>query len=61
MNIVYTTDEAFTAKVAAGICSVFENNKEMEQINVYIVGQNLSETSCKRFEKLQKNINGIYL
>ena len=52
MNIVYTTDEAFTAKVAAGICSVFENNKEMEQINVYIVGQNLSETSCKRFEKI---------
>ena len=48
MNIVYTTDEAFTDKVAAGICSVFENNKEMEQINVYIVGQNLSGKNCRK-------------
>lgn len=49
MNIVYTTNEAFVAKVAAGICSVFENNKDMEEIQIFIIGQDLSEDSIEKF------------
>ena len=37
MNILYTTNDKFVAKVAASICSVFENNKqEKDRKNKYI-------------------------
>lgn len=52
MNIVYTTNEAFVAKVAASICSVVENNKEADDIRIFVMGQGLSEKSCKRLNKL---------
>ena len=48
MNIVYTTNEAFVAKVAASICSIFENNKTQDDIRIFIVGQGISEESKKR-------------
>lgn len=54
MNILYTTNEAFTGKVATGICSVFENNKDMEQLVVYIIGQGLSEESVCKYRKIEK-------
>lgn len=57
MNIVYTTNEAFTGKVAAGICSVFENNMDMERITIYIVGQNLSRKSIEDYKKLGLKYN----
>lgn len=49
MNIVYTTNEAFVAKVAASICSVFENNKQMDEIRIFIVGQEISAESKRKF------------
>ena len=51
MDIVYTTNENFCAKVAASICSVLENNKN-EKVTIYVVGQNLSCESCERFQTL---------
>ena len=42
MNILYTTNSNFTGKVATGICSVLENNKDIPEITVYIIGQDLT-------------------
>lgn len=62
MNILYTTNSKFVGKVAASMCSVFENNKDMEQIVVYIVGQNLSEDECEKFNYLgEKYHRGIVI
>lgn len=57
MNIVYTTNELFVAKVAASICSVFENNKEMKAIRVFIVGQGISQNSKNKFVSMAKEYN----
>lgn len=57
MNIVYTTNELFVAKVAASICSVFENNKEMKVIRVFIVGQGISQNSKNKFMSMAKEYN----
>lgn len=57
MNIVYTTNELFVAKVAASICSVFENNKEMKVIRVFIVGQGISQNSKNKFVSMAKEYN----
>lgn len=57
MNLVYTTNESFCAKVAASICSVFENNRQEEEIIVYIIGQGLLQESCEHFWFLGKMYN----
>lgn len=59
MNIVYTTNEAFVAKVAAGICSVFENNKDMSEIRIFIIGQELSEDSKIKFNTIAEKYKRI--
>lgn len=52
MNILYTTNDIFCAKVGASICSIFENNKEMEEITVYIIGQAISDANKTHFQEL---------
>ena len=37
MNIVYTTNDLFCAKVGASICSIFENNKSADDITIFII------------------------
>lgn len=54
MNIAYTTNELFAAKVAASICSVFENNKDMEEIVIYIIGESLSDKTIENYDKLSR-------
>lgn len=55
MNILYTTNDQFVGKVGAGICSVFENNKDMEQIHIFIAGQEITKENCEKFQKLADN------
>lgn len=52
MNIMYTTNGNFVGKVATSICSVFENNKNMDEITVFIVGQGLTEEDNEKFLKI---------
>lgn len=42
MNIFYTTDNKFVPQVAASICSVFENNKEMSAISIYVASMGVT-------------------
>lgn len=57
MNILYTTNNRFVDKVATSICSVFENNREAEDIMIYIIGQNISEENQAGFLKMAKKYN----
>ncbi len=59
MNLLYTTNEKFVSKVGASICSVLENNMNMDDITVYIIGQNISENSKKKFSDLGKKYGRI--
>ncbi len=52
MNILYTTNELFASKVAASMCSVMENNKNVDEVVFYIVGQGLSEASMSNYKML---------
>ena len=49
MNIVYTTNDLFCAKVGASICSIFENNKSADDITIFIIGQSLSTKNIKNY------------
>lgn len=49
MDIAYTTNDVFCAKVGESICSVFENNENMDDIHVYVIGQGITEKNQKKF------------
>lgn len=43
MNVVYATDINYVPIMGTSICSLFENNKECEQINVFILEDNIGD------------------
>ena len=57
MNILYTINDAFVPQVAAGITSVCENNKEIDSIVFYIIGQGISEDNQNRLNELVSKYN----
>lgn len=57
MNIVYTTDNNFVDKVATSMCSVFENNYDLETISVFLICQKVSLENQKLLIKFGENYN----
>ena len=57
MNIVYTLNDKFVPQVAAGICSVCENNLNASNINFYLISNGISDENkalLKEFVKSYK-------
>ena len=48
MNILYTLNNKFVPQVAAGICSVCENNKNVEKIKFYLISDKITEENKKK-------------
>ena len=56
MNIVYTTNDGFVPQVAACMTSVYENNKKVKDLNIFVVAINMS----KKYQKILKDIGKKY-
>jgi len=60
MDILYSCDDKFCAYTGISITSLFENNKNPNEINVYIAGQNIGDENktklLKTAEKYGRNI-----
>lgn len=52
MNIVYNCDDNYAVHTAVSIASVFENNTDFPEIFVYILGNCISEDSCRKLQEL---------
>lgn len=52
MNIVYASDENYVKPLGVSMLSLFENNKEVNDITVYIIENRISECSKKRLYKI---------
>ena len=64
MNILYTLNDKFVPQVSAGICSVGENNKDIEKINFYLMSlkiTNDNKKKLKNFIKKKYNRDIIYI
>ena len=57
MNILYTLNDKFVPQVAAGICSVCENNKEMDEINFYLISDGITTENQIKLNKLTEKYN----
>ena len=44
MNILYTLNDKFVPQVAGGICSICENNKDVDDINFYLISSVIYRT-----------------
>ena len=54
MNILYTINDNFVPQAAAGICSICENNKDIKEINFYIMGLEVADDNKKKLQFLVK-------
>ncbi len=52
LDLLYQINEKYAPYCGASLASVFENNKHLESIRVYILGEKLSMTSEARFREL---------
>lgn len=54
MNVMYLCDDAYVYIAAVSIISLLENNKDADMINIYIVGDKISETNKEKLRKTVK-------
>lgn len=57
MNILYTLNDKFVPQVAASICSICENNKDVEQINFYIISKGITDENKEKMKNLIEEYN----
>lgn len=54
MNVVYASDDNFAEIMGVSICSLFENNKDVVELTVYVLDDNISEKNKSKLDELAK-------
>lgn len=57
MNILYTLNNKFVPQVATGICSICENNKEIEDITFYLISDGITQNNKQKLIGFGKKYN----
>lgn len=52
MIVVYNSDERFASVFATAVLSLFENNKDADEITVYLIENGISEESKAKFQQI---------
>lgn len=54
MNVVYTCDNNFIWIMGVSMISLFENNKDIETLKVFLLGDNISDESKKQLKDIAR-------
>ena len=54
MNVVYASDDNFAEIMGISICSLFENNKNVAELTVYVLEENISKENKQKLDTLAK-------
>lgn len=57
INVLYQFNDKYAVYAGVSITSLLENNKQAEEINVYILGEELLEDSIQKLKLLAKKYN----
>lgn len=57
MDVLYTCDNNYVWLMGISTISMLENNKEMKELNVYLLGENISEENRKILSELLDKYN----
>lgn len=52
MNVVYASNDNYVRHMGTSICSLFDRNRDMESITVYVLSVNLSEENKRHLKEL---------
>lgn len=52
LNLLYGSSDYYVPYTAASICSLLENNKDMETIRIYLLPQQISDENMKKLSKM---------
>ena len=55
MNILYTLNDKFVPQVSASICSICENNKDIEEINFYLISKEITDENKAKLQDFIKS------
>lgn len=54
MNVVYASDDNFAEIMGVSICSLFENNKDVVELTIYVLDDNISVENKQKLDELAK-------
>ena len=57
MNVIYGSSNEYAPYCGISVLSLFENNKDSEKIDVYIVDDNISEENKSKFYEIEQQYN----
>jgi len=57
MNIAYSCDERYIQHTGISMISLFENNKDAQEINIYFIAKNVSEKSINQLQNIVNDYN----
>ena len=60
MNIVYSSSDSYAPIAGVSIMSLLHNNTDADEINIYMIDNNISDENKKRFENLVDKIRQKY-
>ena len=52
MNVLYTCDDNYVWLMGISTISLFENNKTIEDLQVYLLGDNISQENKDKLKKI---------
>ena len=52
MNVVYSSSDSYAPIAGVSICSLLKNNTDADEINIYMIDNNISAENKQRFENL---------
>lgn len=55
LDVLYQSDNNYADLTGVSITSLFENNKHLDEINIYILNDNISDDNIHRMEQLCNN------
>ncbi len=57
LNVLYQTDDNYAAIAGVSMTSLFETNKHLDEINIYMLNNNISKENIDKYEKLCQKYN----
>ena len=52
MNVVYSSSDSYAPIAGVSIMSLLHNNTDADEINIYMIDNNISDENKKRFENM---------
>lgn len=62
LNVLYQSNDNYASITGVSLTSLLENNKDIDEINIYLLNDSISKTNINKFKKVIKKYNrNIYI